>query len=150
MMISNVRGEFRKLSGTIVYDSENPSNSGIDAEIEAASINTRGPQRDGHLKEHRLPGCREITVYHLPRQRDQRARYGMESEGRLDDSRRDAAAILDVDGPTPETKDPWANLCLVPSITTKIDRKDFPLTWSSTLEAGGVLVGDEVKISIDL
>jgi polyisoprenoid-binding protein YceI len=57
---------------------------------------------------------------------------------------------LDVDGPTPEVKDPWGNLRIGATATGKLNRKDFGLTWNGALEAGGVLVGDEVKLTIDI
>jgi polyisoprenoid-binding protein YceI len=57
---------------------------------------------------------------------------------------------LDVDGPTPEQKDPWGNLRIGATATGKLNRKDFGLAWNAALEAGGVVVGDEVKLTIDL
>jgi polyisoprenoid-binding protein YceI len=150
MMISNVRGEFRNLSGTIVYDSENPSNSGIDAEIDAASINTREPQRDAHLKSADFLDVEKFPA--ITFRGKEISGHGTEWRVKGDLTIRGVTRLvtLDVDGPAPETKDPWGNLRIGASMTTKIDRKDFGLTWNSTLEAGGVLVGDEVKISIDL
>lgn len=150
MMISNVRGEFTKLSGTVIYDSESPANSSVDAEIEAASINTREPQRDAHLKSADFLDVERFPL--ITFQGMEISGHGTEwkVKGDLTIHGVTRRVTLDVDGPTPETKDPWGNLRIGASMTTKIERKDFGLTWNSTLEAGGVLVGDEVKISIDL
>jgi len=150
MMIAHVRGEFSKLSGMIVYDSESPANSSIDAEIDAASINTREPQRDAHLKSADFLDVEKFPVitYHGKEISGHGTEWRVKGDLTIHGVTR--LVTLEVDGPTPETKDPWGNLRIGASVTGKIDRKDFGLTWNSTLEAGGVLVGDEVKISIDI
>jgi polyisoprenoid-binding protein YceI len=150
MMISNVRGEFTKLSGTIVYDSENPANSSIDAVIDAASISTREPQRDAHLKSADFLDVEKFPT--IAFQGKEISGHGTEwrVKGDLTIHGVTQLVTLDVEGPTPETKDPWGNQRIGASVTAKIHRKDFGLTWNSTLEAGGVLIGDEVKITIDL
>jgi polyisoprenoid-binding protein YceI len=150
MMISNVRGEFTKLSGSIAYDAADPANSSVEATIEAASINTRDAQRDAHLKSadffdaERFPAlafrATEIGV------RDGEGKV----KGDLTIHGVTREAVLHVEGPTPEAKDPWGNLRIGATATAKINRKDFGLTWNAALEAGGVLVGEEVKITIDL
>ncbi len=150
MMIANVRGEFSKLSGSIVYDSENPANSSIDAEIDTTSINTREPQRDAHLKSADFLDVEKfpLITFHGKEISGHGTEWRVKGDLTIHGMTR--LVTLDVDGPTPETKDPWGNLRIGASITTKIDRKDFGLTWNTNLEAGGVLVGQEVKISIDL
>jgi polyisoprenoid-binding protein YceI len=150
MMISNVRGEFTRLSGSIAYDPDDPANSSVDATIDAASINTRDPQRDAHLKSadffdvERFPTLtfrgKEIEV------RDGEGKV----KGDLTIHGVTREAVLHVEGPTPEAKDPWGNLRIGATAAAKINRKDFGLTWNAALEAGGVLVGEEVKITIDL
>ncbi len=150
MMISNVRGEFSKVSGTILYDSENLANFSIDAEIDVASINTREPQRDAHLKSPEFLDVEKFPVitFHGKEISGQDTEWKVKGDLTIHGVTRQVT--LDVDGPTPESKDPWGNLRIGASAATKIDRRDFGLTWNSGLEAGGVLVGDEVKISIDL
>jgi polyisoprenoid-binding protein YceI len=150
MMIANVRGEFSKLSGSVVYDSENPANSSIDAEIDTTSINTREPQRDAHLKSADFLDVEKfpLITFHGKEISGHGTEWRVKGDLTIHGMTR--LVTLDVDGPTPETKDPWGNLRIGASITTKIDRKDFGLTWNTNLEAGGVLVGQEVKISIDL
>ncbi|HXW12931.1 MAG TPA: YceI family protein [Terriglobia bacterium] len=150
MMISNVRGEFTKVTGKIAWDAENPANSSIEATIDAASINTREAQRDGHL---RSADFLDVENYPMLEFRSTQVQGGdgeLKVTGHLTIHGVTRTAVLEVEGPTPETRDPWGNARIGASATTKINRKDFGLAWNSTLETGGVLVGDEVKISIDL
>jgi len=150
MMISNVRGEFTKLSGSIAYDAADPANSSVEATIEAASINTRDPQRDAHLKSADF-----FDVERFPALTFRATEIGVrDGEGKVKGDLTihgvTREAVLHVEGPTPEAKDPWGNLRIGATATAKINRKDFGLTWNAALEAGGVLVGEEVKITIDL
>jgi polyisoprenoid-binding protein YceI len=150
MMISNVRGEFTKLSGSIAYDAADPANSSVEATIEAASINTRDAQRDAHLKSADF-----FDVERFPALTFRATEIGVrDGEGKVKGDLTihgvTREAVLHVEGPTPEAKDPWGNLRIGATATAKINRKDFGLTWNAALEAGGVLVGEEVKITIDL
>ncbi len=151
MMISNVRGEFTKLSGTVAYDPANPAESRIDAEIEVASIETREPQRDAHLRSADFFDAEKFPVLSFHSKALVPAGDGeWKMKGDLTIHGVTREVILDVDGPTPEAKDPWGNLRIGATATTRLSRKDFGLTWNAALEAGGVLVGDEVKIAIDI
>jgi polyisoprenoid-binding protein YceI len=150
MMISNVRGEFTKVSGKILWDSENPANSSIEAIIDAGSINTRDPQRDGHLKSPDFLDVEKYPEIKFQGTQVQATEGGLEVTGDLTLHGATRSVVLEVEGPTHETKDPWGNVRIGASATTKIDRRDFGLTWNSALETGGVLVGDQVKISIEL
>ena len=92
MMITNVRGGFKTVNGTVVYDPENPAASSIQAEIDAASISTNDDQRDAHLRSARLPGRREVSDDHVPQhQRRAGGRRRVEGDGRPHDPRRDPA-----------------------------------------------------------
>jgi len=150
MMISNVRGEFTKVTGKIAWDAENPANSSIEANIDAASINTRETQRDGHLKSPDFLDVEKYPTLEFRSTQVQGSDGELKVTGHLTLHGVTHKVVLDVEGPTPETKDPWGNARIGASATTKINRKDFGLTWNSTLETGGVLVGEEIKISIDL
>jgi polyisoprenoid-binding protein YceI len=151
MMVSNVRGEFSKLSGSVVYDAANPANSSLEAKVEVASINTREPQRDTHLKSadffdaEKFP---ELTFVSKKVTNDDK--NGVQVTGDLTIRGVTREVTLSVDGPTPEVKDPWGGFRIGATAETKISRKDFGLTWNMALETGGVLVGDEVKISIEI
>jgi polyisoprenoid-binding protein YceI len=150
MMISNVRGEFTKVSGKIAWDAENPANSSIEAIIDAASVNTREPQRDGHLKSADFLDAEKFPTIEFRSLEVAGGDGELKVTGHLTIHGVTRTAVLDVEGPTPETRDPWGNARIGASASTKINRKDYGLTWNSALETGGVLVGDEVKISIDL
>jgi polyisoprenoid-binding protein YceI len=150
MMISNVRGDFTKVSGTVTYDAANPAASKAEASIEVASIETRDPQRDAHLKS---ADFFDAEKYPLIGFRGAALSGNGESwklKGDLTIHGVTREITLDVDGPTPETKDPWGNLRIGATATGKLSRKDFGLTWNAALEAGGVLVGDDIKLTIEV
>jgi polyisoprenoid-binding protein YceI len=150
MMISNVRGEFPKVSGRILWDPENPANSSIGASLDATAINTRDPQRDGHLKSPDFFDVEKYPSLEFQSTRVKPTEGGLEVHGDLTIHGVTHGVVLEVEGPTPEMKDPWGNVKIGASATTKINRKDFGLTWNNPLETGGLLVGEEIKISIDL
>jgi len=146
MMITNVRGGFGKVTGTVVYDSENPANSSIDATIDATSINTNDAQRDAHLRSADFLDTDKFpTITFKSKKID-----GEKVTGDLTLHGVTREVVLNVDGPTPEEKDPWGNLRIGASATTKIKRSDFGLSWNAALETGGILVGDDLKIEIEV
>ena len=151
LMVSNVRGEFSGVSGTVVYDPTNPANSKIEAVIDATTIATRDPKRDAHLKSadfldvEKFPKITFVSTKITP------AGEGKwKATGNLTIHGITKEVTLLVEGPTSETKDPWGNIKIGASATTKINRKDFGLVWNVGLETGGVLVGDEVTIHLEL
>ena len=150
MMIANVRGEFTKVSGTIVYDPENPKNSSVEAVIDASSIATRDPQRDAHLRSADFLDAEKYPVLTFRSKSISGERGDWKVTGDLTIRGVTREITLEVEGPTPETRDPWGNLRIGATATGKINRKDFGLTWNTALETGGVLVGDEVKLTLDV
>lgn len=151
-MIANVRGEFRKVSGTVVFDSANPAASSITAEIDVNSIHTREPQRDEHLKSADFLDAANYPVIRFQSTKIQPddGPGSYEVTGDLTIRGVTRQVTLDVDGVTPETKDPWGYFRRGAEAITKISRKDFGLTWNQSLETGGVLVGDHVEISLEV
>ncbi len=149
MMITNVRGEFTKVAGKILWDAENPANSSIEASIDVNSINTREPQRDGHLKSPDFFDAEKYPMIEFHSTKVESKDGELEVSGDLTIHGVTKNVVLQVEGPTPEVKDPWGNIRIGASATTKINRKDFGLTWNNTLETGGFMVGDEVKISLE-
>lgn len=150
MMIAKVHGAFEKMSGQLEYDSQNVSQSKVEVKIEAASINTREPQRDTHLKS---PDFFDVEKYPLITFKSTQIFQDGDSlkvVGDLSIHGVTQQITLDVEGPTEEMKDPWGNAKIGASGVTKIKRKDFGLTWNAALEAGGVLVGDDVSITLDV
>lgn len=150
LMVSNVRGEFTKVSGTVKIDPEKPENSTVEATIDVASINTRDPQRDAHLKSADFLDVEKFPAMTFRSKKIEVNSGGGKVTGDLTIHGVTREITLDVEGPTPEIKDPWGKQRVGASATTKLSRKDFGLTWNAALETGGVVVGDEVKITIDV
>ena len=152
MMISNVKGQFQKTSGTITVNGNDPTSAKIDATIDAASIDTRVEKRDAHLKS---PDFLDVAKYPTITFKSTKVEADgagqVEGDGRPDAARRDQAggARGRKSSGTP-IHDPMGNTRAGASATTKIKRSDFGLTWNKVLEVGGVMVGDEVAISIDV
>ena len=151
MMISNVKGQFTTLTGVLSLDETNHTNSRVEASVEAASINTRDAQRDTHLKSRDFFDAEKFPTLTFKSTRIARSGSG-ELAVTGDLTIRDVTrnVVFTVEGPTPPAKDPWGNTRLGLSATTKINRKDFGLTWNATLETGSILVGDEVTITLDV
>lgn len=149
LMISNVKGEFTKVSGSVTID---PSHVGSSVEIiiDAASINTREPDRDTHLKS---ADFLDVAKYPSITFRSTKVRPAGKDEyeviGDLTIHGITREVTLQVDSLTPEAKDPWGFLRRGASASTSIIRKDFGLVWNMALETGGVVVGEEVHITID-
>jgi polyisoprenoid-binding protein YceI len=151
MMIAKVYGVFEKISGKLIFDRESLGLASAEATIEAASINTREPQRDGHLKS---PDFFDVEKFPTLSFKSKQVTVSGKGEllviGELTIKDVTKQITLEIDGPSDEIKDPYGNLKIGISGTTKIKRKDFGLTWNAALETGGVLVGDEVTITLDL
>ncbi len=151
MMIAKVQGGFRQLSGTLVLDRAQPSRSSVSAVIDAASIDTREPKRDEHLKSADFFDVAKYpTLSFQSRKVETRGAGHFQVTGDLTLHGVTREVILEVEGLDAEMKDPWGNTKIGASATTRIKRKDFGLSWNAALEAGGVLVGDEVSITLDL
>jgi polyisoprenoid-binding protein YceI len=151
MMITNVRGAFRNIKGTVVYDAENPANSSVEAEIEAATIDTRETKRDEHLRSADFLDVEKFPTIAFRSTAIEPAGEGeWKVTGNLTIHGVTRPVVLSVDGPAPEGKDPWGNIRSGASATTRIKRSDFGLTWNAALETGGFLVGDELKIELEL
>jgi len=151
MMISNVKGEFNAVTGTLKVNSADITKSRVAASIDAGTINTRDAQRDGHLKSADF-----LHVEKFPALTFQSTRVTKREDGELavegDLSVRGVTrkVVFEVEGPSAPMKDPWGNTRIGLSATTRINRKDFGLTWNTALETGGLLVGDEVTITLDV
>jgi len=151
MMISNVKGHFPKITGKLRLDESDLGNSYVEASIEAASIQTRDPQRDTHLKSADFLDVEKFPALLFKSTSIGLVRAGeLSIEGDLTIRGTTRRVTFDVEGPTPPTKDPWGNTRVAVSATTKINRKDFGLTWNAALETGGILVGEEVIITLDV
>jgi polyisoprenoid-binding protein YceI len=151
MMISNVKGKFTGVSGWITFDEADVTNSHIEATIDAASINTGDPQRDAHLKS---ADFFDVEKYPTLSFKSTGVKRTGDDElavtGDLTMHGVTRPVVFNVEGPTAPAKDPWGNTRVGLSAVTKINRKDFGLTYNSALETGGILVGEEVTITLDV
>lgn len=150
MMISNVRGEFTKLSGGATYDPSNPEATRVTAEVETGSINTREEQRDTHLRSQDFFDSEHFPVMTFVSKSARKKGDGLELKGELTIRGTTHEVTLNVEDITPERSDPWGKKRLGASARTKIRRSDFGMRWNAALEAGGVLVGDEVTVELEV
>lgn len=150
MMVSNTKGEFSKLTGTITYDPRNLSASKVTAVIDVSTINTREPKRDAHLKSADFFDVAKYPTMTFTSRSAWREGGKIKLKGDLTMHGVTREVVLDVDGPTPEVKDPRGGTRIGASATTQVNRRDFGLTYNRLLETGGAVVGDEVTITIDI
>jgi polyisoprenoid-binding protein YceI len=151
MMISNVRGSFSKVTGSAVYDPDNPAASTIEADIDINSINTGEPSRDAHLKSADFLDVEKYPTMVFKSKKVEPAGDGeWKVTGDLTIHGVTKETVLKVDGPTAENTDPYGNVRIGASASTKIKRGEFGLKWNAALETGGFLIGDELKIELEL
>ena len=151
MMISNVKGQFRGIKGSLTHDEADPANSRAEASVDAASIDTRDPQRDAHLKSADFFDVEKFPALTFKSNRVARKSDGeLEVAGDLMIHGATRNVIFAVEGLSEPAKDPWGNTRLGLAASTKINRKDFGLTWNAALETVGILVGDDVTISLEV
>jgi polyisoprenoid-binding protein YceI len=151
MMISNVKGQFTKVTGVMTLDETDLTKSRIEASIEAASVHTRDAQRDAHLKSADFLDVEKFPALSFKSTRVARTAEGeLSVTGDLTIHGVTREVVFAAEGPTPSAKDPWGNTRVGLSATTKISRKDYGLVWNTPLETGGILVGDEVTITLDV
>jgi polyisoprenoid-binding protein YceI len=146
-----VKGQFTAVKGLLALDEDTPTNSLIEATIDAASINTRDPDRDKHLKSADFLDVEKFPTLFFKSTRINNVRDGqlaVAADLTIHGVTRNV--VFTVEGPTAAAKDPWGNIRIGLSATAKINRKDFGLTWNAALETGGILVGDEVTITLDV
>jgi polyisoprenoid-binding protein YceI len=150
LAISTVRGGFSNVKGTVVFDDADVAKSAVDVTIDVSTVDTRTPDRDKDLKSDKF-----FDVAHYPTMTFKSTKVEQAGAGKLkvtgDLTIRGTtkSVVLDVDGPTAPVKDPWGNQRAALTATTKINRQDFGVKWNATMDNGGVVVGDEVSITID-
>lgn len=150
LMISNVRGEFQKFSGEVSYDPANPEATSAQVSLEVASINTREEKRDAHLRSADFFDADNHPTITFKSTGAKKSGDKLSLAGDLTIRGTTKPVTLEVDEITDEGKDPWGNTRIGGSAHTKIKRSDFGITWNAALEAGGVVVGDEVKIQLEI
>jgi polyisoprenoid-binding protein YceI len=150
MMLSTVRGEFGALTGSIAVTGGDVTTAVVTATIDVNSIDTRVAQRDTHLKSADFFDVAKYpTITFKSKQVTKTSAGTLKVTGDLTMHGVTKEVVLEVEGPTPEMKDPWGNTRVGVHATTVLNRKDFGLTWNRALETGGVLVGEEVKVVLE-
>lgn len=151
MMIANVTGVFEVTKGTIEYKPGEPGSVKADITIETKSVNTRITRRDDDLRSDNFFSAEKFPTLVFRSKRVQNVRAdGFDLVGDLTIRDVTREVVLKVDGPSAPIRDPQGNRRVGANASTTINRKDFGITWHRAIEAGGVVVGDEVKINIDV
>jgi polyisoprenoid-binding protein YceI len=150
MMITNVKGRFGKLSGTVEYDPAHPELTKLEATIDATSIDTRDEKRDAHLRSADFFDVEKFPTLTFTSTEVKKTGDGFTALGNLTMHGVTKPIVLEIEGPSDATKDPWGNTRIGASATAKLNRKEWGLNWNAALEAGGVLVGETVKISLEI
>lgn len=150
LMISTVRGQFERFSGTLDLNENQPTLSSVEVKIETASVNTRNEQRDGHL---RSPDFFNADQYPYITFKSTRVEQDDANHGRVIGD----LTIRDITKPVTlnveysgQAKSPWGTTSAGFSAHTKINRSDWDLNWNQALETGGVLVGEKIEIGLDV
>lgn len=151
MMITNVTGEFGNVTGTVNLDDKDPSKTTVTASVDTTTINTNQAKRDAHLKS---PDFFDVEKYPAMTFASKSVKANGKDKfkvtGDLTLHGVTKPVTLDVESASTEIKDPWGGTRRGASATTKLNRKDFGLTWNQALETGGVAVSEDVNVTLDL
>ena len=151
LMISTVRGQFKGVNGTVIWDDQDVSKSTIDVTIDAKTIDTSEPKRDEDLRSERFFDTAKYPTITFKSKKVENVSAGkLKVTGDLTIRGVTKEAVLDVEGPSNPVKDPWGNTRVAASATTKVNRQDYGVKWNANIDGGGVVVGDDVNITIDL
>jgi len=151
MMVSNVKGVFAKVQGMVTVDDQDITKSSVRATIDTASIDTGVEKRDNDLRSPNfLDTAKYPAMTFVSTKVAKNGAHGLKVTGDLTLHGVTRPVVLDVEEVSQESKDPMGNLRRGASATAKINRKDFGLTWNKVLETGGVVVGEEVAIILEV
>jgi polyisoprenoid-binding protein YceI len=151
LMVSNVKGSFEKHSGVIDINDKDISKSKVEVTIDTSSINTNVQKRDEHLRSADFfDVAKHPTMTFVSKKVAKAGKDKLKVTGDLTLHGVTKEVVLDVDSISKESKDPWGNMRRGTTATTKINRKDFGLVWNKALETGGVAVGEEVLITLEI
>ena len=151
MMITNVTGVFESTKGSIQYNLGDPASIAADIVIDTKSVNTRIARRDDDLRSDNFFNAEKFPTITFKSKRVQNAKPGsFELVGDLTIRDVTKEVVLKVEGPTPPIRDPQGNRRVGAAATTTINRKEFNINYNRVIEAGGVVVGDDVKINIEI
>ena len=151
LTISTVRGAFTKVSGTVQFDDQDVTKSSVEVTIDADSVDTRVSDRDKDLRSERFFDVAKYPTITFKSKKVEPAGPGkLKVTGDLTIHGTTKEVVLDVDGPTPAIKDPWGNQRAAASATTKINRQDYGVKFNAKMDTGGLVVSDDVAITIDM
>jgi len=150
MMITNVRGGFSGVQGTVVYDPDDLNSSSVDVTIDKKTLSTGDATRDTHVKSAEFLDVENYPTITFKSKKITKDGDDLKVIGDLTVHGVTKEVALNVEGPTEEQKDPWGNIRVGASATTKIKRSDFGLTWNAALETGGIMLGDDLKLEVDV
>ncbi len=151
LTVSNVKGVFSKSKGLVSIDDQNIAGLKVDLAIEAASVDTNHSKRDDHLRSPDFfDAAKYPVITFVSKKVIQNGPNQLKVTGELTIRGVTKEVTVDVEGPTPEVKDPGGRLRRGATGATRINRKDFGITWNRVLDTGGLVVGDEVDISIEV
>jgi polyisoprenoid-binding protein YceI len=150
MMVSNARGRFSKFTGSGFIDERDLSKSNVSVEIDTASVDTADAKRDEHLRADDFFNTAKFPKMTFKSTKVERAGAGLKVTGDLTIRDVTKPVVLDVEPLSPEVKDPWGNFRRGTRARAKINRTEFGLKYNAALEAGGVAVGEEVTIELDI
>lgn len=151
LMVSNVKGTFNKHTGTVDINDKDITKSKVDVAIDTASINTNVQKRDDHLRSADFFDVAKYpTMTFVSKKVAKAGKEKLKVTGDLTLHGVTRQVVLNVEPLSKESKDPWGNIRRGTTATAKIDRKDFGLIWNKALETGGMLVGDEITITLEI
>jgi polyisoprenoid-binding protein YceI len=149
LMITTVKGRITDVEGTIISDERDPKNSSVEATLKAASIDTRTDQRDQHLRSADFLNAEQFPEIQFRSTRIEggKEKFKLTGDLTIRDVTRPITLDVQFEG---QQKDPWGGERVGFSANGKIDRREFGLTWNQALETGGVVVGNDIKISLEV
>jgi len=151
MMIATVRGQFKGVTGTVLWDDQDINNSTVDVTIDANTVDTGESKRDGDLKSANFFDVKNYPTITFKSTKIEKISAGkMKVTGNLTIHGVTKQVVLDVEGPSGAVKDPWGNTRVALNATTTVNRTDYGVKWNAKMDSGGMVVGDDVNINIDL
>ena len=151
MMIATVRGQFKGVTGMVLWDDQDINNSTVDVTIDANTVDTGESKRDADLKSANFFDVKNYPTITFKSTKIEKISAGkMKVTGNLTIHGVTKQVVLDVEGPSGAVKDPWGNTRVALNATTTVNRLDYGVKWNAKMDSGGMVVGDDVNINIDL